>query len=164
MLTMPKIISREKQSYVGIRRRVKFDEIASMADSTFPLLDAWMNARGIRPAGPSFFKYDVIDMRGLLEIETGFPTHKIVEGDDTVVVGILPAGRYGMLRHTGPYDELLDANAVLIGWAKEKGISWDVEETPEGDRFACRLESYIVDPAEESDPQKWVTEVLIRIR
>lgn len=164
MLTMPKIIDRESQPYVAIRRRVKFDAVPALADTAYPLLDAWMRDHGVKPAGPSFFKYNVIDMQGLLEIEVGFPTEGPVQGDDTVVVGSLPAGRYGMVRHTGSYDELYDANAVLIGWAKEKGIRWDAEESPEGDRFACRLESYVVDPAAESDPQKWATEVLIRVR
>ena len=77
--------------------------------------------------------------------------------------GRLPAGRYGSLVHRGPYEELYDANAVLIGWAKERGIRWDAEETEAGERFGCRLEIYRTDPREEPDPAKRETEVAIRI-
>ena len=57
----------------------------------------------------------------------------------------------------------MDVNAVLIGWAKEKGIRWDAVETPNGDRFAGRLEIYETDPREEPDQSKWKTEVAIRL-
>ena len=65
--------------------------------------------------------------------------------------------------HRGHYDELYDANAVLIGWAKERGIRFDVEKTEAGDKFGCRLEIYRTDPRQEPDPAKWETEVAIRV-
>src|SRR5262249_59166819 len=106
---------------------------------------------------------NLIDMARQLEIEFGVPTNKPVAGDERVHPAILPAGRYASLVHWGPYEQLYDANAALIGWAKERGVKWDVAATPEGDRFGCRLEIYRTDPREEPDPAKWETEVAIRV-
>jgi effector-binding domain-containing protein len=72
-------------------------------------------------------------------------------------------GRYATLVHRGPYDKLYDANAALIDWAKERGIRWDVSETEAGDQFGCRLEIYLSDPKTGPDPEKWETEVAIRL-
>ena len=98
-----------------------------------------------------------------LEIEFGVPTADAVKGDARVHAGRLPAGRYVSLVYRGPYDDLYDANAVLVGWAKQRGINWDAEETTAGERFGCRLEIYPTDPREEPDPAKRETEVAIRI-
>ena len=91
------------------------------------------------------------------------PTRDPVEGDGRVRAGRLPAGRYASLVYRGHYDELIDANAVLIGWARLCGFRFDSQETPAGERFGCRLEIYRTNPAEEPDPSKWETEVAIRV-
>ena len=80
-----------------------------------------------------------------------------------LVAGQLPAGRYAHTIFTGAYDGLYDANAVLIGWARERGIAWDVREDQDGDHFACRLEIYSIGPDTEPDPARWQTEVAIRL-
>ena len=84
-----------------------------------------------------------------------------------VISGRLPAGRYATILYRGPYggpdDGLYRANAALIGWGMERGVKWDSEQTPAGERFACRLEIYLIGPQSEPDPAKWETEVAIRV-
>jgi len=163
VLTLPKIVERPMQYYLGIRESVPMEGISTMADVNFPSLFRWIGEKEITRAGAPFFKYNIIDMAGLLELEVGIPLAAPVVGDELVVAGILPAGRYATLTYTGPYDNLMDANAVLVGWGRERGLVWDVEETFLGDQFGCRLEIYHTDPAAEPDTAKWVTEVLIRL-
>lgn len=163
MLTLPKIVDRAAQPYVGITESVPMDGIPAMADKNFPALMDWMKANGHEPTGASFFRYHVIDMEGLLILEVGVPTREKLTGDETVKPGELPAGRYGTATWTGPFDALIEVNTVLIGWAKQKGLAWDVAEKPDGDHFGCRLEIYETDPAEEPDTSKWVTEVAIKL-
>jgi effector-binding domain-containing protein len=122
MLTLPKIVERAEQPYVAIMANVAMREIGPTAQTLLPEVFGWLAARGTAPAGAPFFKYNVIDMARQLEIEFGVPTADAVNGDARVHHGRLPAGRYAWLVHRGPYDELYDANAVLIGWAKERGI------------------------------------------
>ena len=78
------------------------------------------------------------------------------------MVGELPAGTYASLLYTGHYDNLMEVNAVLIGWAAHKGIVWDSTETAEGEAFAARVETYFDPPV--GDPNTWRTEVAIRVR
>jgi len=163
MLTLPKIVERAAQPYVAIVSTVTMPVIGPTAEALLPEVHRWLAQRRITPGGPPFFKYNVIDMARQLEIEFGVPTADAVDGDTRVHAGRLPAGRYASLVHRGPYDELYDTNAVLIGWAKERGIHWDAEETAAGTRFGCRLEIYRTDPRQEPDPAKWETEVAIRI-
>jgi hypothetical protein len=52
---------------------------------------------------------------------------------------------------------------MLIGWAKEKGIKWDVVPTATGDLFACRLEIHVNNPSNEPDPSRLVTTLMIKM-
>src|SRR5579872_7462505 len=117
MLTLPKIIDRGEQPYVGIVAKVTMRDIGPTAQKLLPEVYGWLTKRGVTPAGPPFFKYNVIDMARELEIEFGVPTREAVVGDGRVEAGRLPAGRYGSLVFRGRYEELYDANAILIGWA-----------------------------------------------
>ena len=96
-----------------------------------------------------------------------------VRGTAEFARSVIPGGRYLSITYVGPYDTgptdrdepdgLYEANAVLIGWARDRGIAFDAEESERGDRFASRLEIYRVDMSSESDPGKWVTDVAIRL-
>ena len=74
------------------------------------------------------------------------PVAAAVAGDDRVVAGVLPAGRYATLTHVGHPSELMAATKALLDWAAEQGLTWDVTPGEDGDRWACRLENYLTDP------------------
>ena len=76
-----------------------------------------------------------------------------------VTPGVLPACRYVVLRHTGPYDGLIASNAALQRWAEEQGITFDSWDTPEGTAWRARAEHYLTNPAAEPDPSKWEVDV-----
>ena len=163
MLTVPKLVEREPQPYVALRRLVKmpFDDVV---DATVPKLWQWLGAHRVEPAGPLFFKYNVIDMARELEIEFGVPTAELLQADGEVVTGILPAGRYATLTYHGHYDNLIEVNAVLIGWANLHRYAFDMQPTPRGDSFACRLEIYPNDPREVPDPANWETSLAFKLK
>jgi effector-binding domain-containing protein len=97
------------------------------------------------------------------ELEFGVPTATPVAADGRVLAGVRPAGRYATVSYWGGYENLMDVNAVLIGWAREKSLKWDAVEAPAGDRYASRLEIYETDPKQEPDPARWKTEVAIKL-
>jgi effector-binding domain-containing protein len=163
MITSPKIVERIEQPYVAIKSVVKMEEIAPTAGQLFGEVFGWLGGHGLTPAGAPFFKYNVVDMERGLEIEFALPTAAPATGDDRVLAGVLPAGRYASLIHLGPYDQLKDANAALGEWIKEQRLTVDVVKSPEGDRFGCRLEIYLNDPGVEKDPAKWETEVAFKL-
>jgi effector-binding domain-containing protein len=163
MITAPKISERGEQPYVAVKSVVSMKEIGAVAGKFLEEAFGWAAGHGLAPVGAPFFKYNVVDMERGLEIEFGLPTAKVVSGDERVIAGVLPAGRYASLLYRGPYEHLYDANAALLDWIREQGLAMEVTDSPQGDRFGCRLEIYLTDPAVEKDPEKWETEVAIRL-
>jgi effector-binding domain-containing protein len=155
---------REAQSYAAIPMQVTMDTLAGGVDQAFPELFGWLARHAIAPAGPPLIRYLVIDMAAGLQIEMGVPVATAIDdggsGDGgRITSGVLPAGRYAVLRHTGPYDGLVASNAALQRWAGEHGITFDSRDTPEGTAWRARAEHYLTNPAAEPDPSKWEVDV-----
>ena len=135
------------------------DSIAGAVDQAFPEVFGWLAGHGIEASGPPFIRYLIIDMAGELEIELAVPVGAPVAGDGRVRPGVLPEGRYAVLRHTGPYDGLLVSNAALLQWASEHGVEFDTRDTAKGTAWGSRAEHYLTDPSKEPDPAKWQVDV-----
>jgi len=155
----PDLQERPAAHYAGIRATVTMDGISGAVDEAFPELFGWLAGQGIAPAGPPFIRYLVIDMAAQLRLDIGVPVAAPVTGSERVQPGVLPAGRYAVLRHTGPYDGLIAANAALQQWATEHGIEFDARDTPDGQAWRSRVEHYLTNPAEEPDQANWQTDV-----
>jgi effector-binding domain-containing protein len=164
MIGEPRLDDRAEQAYVALRAQVTMQNFGSVIDRSYPEVFGWLAARGIEPAGPPLIRYLVIDMAATLEVDIGVPVASRVEGDGRVVSDVLPAGRYAVLLNTGPYSDLILANAALLEWGAAQGLIWDQWSTPQGDAFGSRVESYITDPRAEPDQSTWQTEVMIRLR
>jgi effector-binding domain-containing protein len=160
----PEITHRAKQPYVGISAWVTMATVGSVADR-FPEIFGWLGARGIAPAGPPFFRYHVIDMTRQLLVEAGVPVVSAIDdaGDIDIRAGILPAGRFAVMTHTGAPDTLVAATAALLDWAEAHELAWDFEDTAEGQKWGCRVEFYLTDPAEQPDTTKWQTQLAFRL-
>jgi effector-binding domain-containing protein len=161
MLTLPKIIDRTAQNYVAVRLPVTIPFGDEMDPAFDELFEAFSNA-GVEPNGVEFIKFNLIDMPHL-EIEVGMSTDATIQPSGRLIVGELPAGRFVSLTYTGPYDDLMDVTAMLIGWAKEKGLKWDSHDTPLGERFACRLEVHDNNPSTEPDRARLQTTLLFKL-
>jgi effector-binding domain-containing protein len=98
-----------------------------------------------------------------LEMETGVPIATAVDGDDDVVAGVLPAGRYATVTHTGHPSELVGVTGALLDWAAEQGLTWDMSPSEDGERWGARLEFYLTDPAEEPVMSTWQTQLAFRL-
>ena len=162
MQDVPRIVERAAQPYVAVRRAVSMpfgDAVPGIMDTLFHELEA----QEIQSVGPVFFKYNLIRMPDL-EIEVGVPVAEGTEPGGGLAGGVLPAGRYVRSVHLGHYDELVEATGRVIDWASRNGHEWDSTMTPEGERFASRLETYTNGPDEEPDPGKWETIIEIKVR
>jgi effector-binding domain-containing protein len=162
MSATPEIVTRTEQPYVAITARVAMSGLPGLGARLGEVF-GWLGARGLPPAGPAFFRYDVIDMARELEMEAGVPVAAAVEGDGHVVSGVLPAGRYATLTHVGHPSELFEATGTLLDWAAAQGLTWDMSPGPDGERWGCRLEFYLTDPAQEPDMGKWETQLAFRL-
>jgi effector-binding domain-containing protein len=158
----PEITQRAEQPYAGISTWVTMAALGSVADH-IPEIFGWLGARGIAPAGPPFFRYLVIDMERQLLVEVGVPVASAVEDDGEIRGGTLPAGRFAVMTHTGAPDTLMAPTAALLDWAEARGLAWDMSRTDAGEKWGCRLENYLTDPAEQPDLSKWQTELAFRL-
>jgi effector-binding domain-containing protein len=120
MLTEPRIVDRKAQPYLGIKASVAMQDLAAVIPKLIPEVFAWLGAHGLPPAGAPFFRYNLVDMAGQLEMEVGVPVASTVSGDSRVQAGVLPAGRYATLTHTGHPHGLMDANAALQKWRRTR--------------------------------------------
>ena len=162
MSAAPEIVTRAEQPYVAIRTRVTMAELAGLGARLGDVF-GWLGARGLAPAGAPFFKYNLIDMTGELEVEAGAPVTATVVGDDYVVSGVLPAGRYATLTHLGHPSELAEVTKALLDWAARQDLTWDMSPADGGERWGCRLEIYLTDPSQEPDMSKWQTQLAFRL-
>jgi effector-binding domain-containing protein len=162
MLT-PVVAERPAQPYVAIGAQVTMQTMDTILQPLQPQVLAWLRERDIPAAWPPFWKYNVIDMDRVLEVEVGVPVTAPVDGDDRVLAGMLPAGRYATLRYTGHPDGLIGVIASLQEWARQEGLTWDMTSTQDGERWAARLEIYETDPAGEPDMTKWTTQLAFRL-
>lgn len=156
----PTIETRVDQPYAAIPVSVTMEELASVVPPLTARVFDWLAAQGVAPAGPPFWRYVVIDMENELKIETGVSVASPVEGDAEIGVGVLPAGHYATVVHTGHPDTLVTATGDLLNWATERNLEWDAD----GNTWGCRLEEYLSDPDEVPDMELWQTRLAFRLR
>ena len=155
MTPEPSFEARASQPYVGVRRTTTMQTFPEVVDSGWPVVFGWLADHDVAWAGAPFIRYRTIDMQGELEIELAVPVAAGVGGDGEVLADALPAGRYLVLRHVGPYAGLLDANASLRQWAGDHDVELAMEQTRAYEQWLSRSEHYPTNPAEEPDSSKW---------
>lgn len=158
MLSEPKLEQRAAQPYVAIRRQVTMQELGTVLPPLHDDVIRWLKSKGEATAGAPFFRYGLMDMdENRFDVEVGWPVAAPLASDGDIVAGVLPAGRYGVVLNTGPYNDLVGAHYALLEWGKKHNVVWQTSDN--GQVWGARIEFYITDPAEEPDPQKWETEV-----
>jgi effector-binding domain-containing protein len=156
--TEPKLEQRKAQPTVGIKVLVSMAEVGSVLPPLIGEIAGWLQKMGVTACGAPFFRYILIDMEKQMEIEVGFPVDQALPGEGRIMPGILPAGRYATVLHTGPYKNLRPATARLLEWAEKNGIAWQTSTRGDDQVWDARLEFYLSDPG-ETDEQKLLTEL-----
>ena len=164
MLTLPETVARAAQAYAYMTFKVRMDEMMKPAQEGFPAVLGLLAEQDIDPAGAPFYNYRRIDMADTLDVEAGVPVTRMGQDSDSIKFGTLPAGRFVTLRWHGHPDRLEPVTGMLIGWLRQTEQPLDMQESPEGDHFSCRLEIYETDPDQEPDMDKWVTRLAFKLK
>ena len=157
------VVQREAQAYAAIGVTVSMDRMGAVVPPLNDEVFGWLGQRGVAAVGPPLWKYDVISMPGSISLQAGVAIAADTAGDDRVSVGELPAGAYLQTVHRGHPDTLMQATADLLAHAAEQGLRFDVSESPEGERWAARLELYLTDAADEPDLSAWDTMLAFKL-
>src|SRR6516162_1902170 len=118
MTTEPKILNRDEQPYVAIRKQVTLQEIPAELPPLIGELFGWLEQKGAAPTGAPFFRYFSMDAGGKFDVAVAVPVASRLRGDGRVNAGSIPAGRYAVLKHIGPYTGLHAATRGLVDWGK----------------------------------------------
>jgi len=156
----PKIDKRPKRAYMGIRTIAPFQGMSQVIGRLSDEMNAWVNEHRVKTEGPPFLRFHVIDMRGFMDIEFGFPVRRVLPDDGQVKAGVLPAGKYASLIYSGGG---ISGNRARIEWVRLQGLDFDRWDTEQGDNFRSRYETYLTDPAVEPRKSKWQIEVAIKL-
>jgi effector-binding domain-containing protein len=159
----PKLIERPEQPYAGIRRRVAREHLADVVPQALAEVRELLAAANVQPSGPPLIRYLVVDYNtGSVEVDIGLPvaTPDLLDRFH-VRPGMLRAGTYASVLHSGDYSGLVETTAALLDWAKRNRITWNVRDDHKVTHWAGRVEHYLVGPPLENDPRKWQTEIAI---
>jgi effector-binding domain-containing protein len=149
----PTLEQRHEQPYASIAISANFQEWGAV-NALIPELLAWLGDR--EPAGAPFFRHRVIGgMTERFELEVGIPVTDPVTGDGRVQAGSKPAGTYVVLTHEAHPDSIAASHAALVRWADEHGI----ELARTGAAWDALFESYLTNPEEEPNQDRWRTEL-----
>jgi effector-binding domain-containing protein len=163
-ITTPRLEQRGEQPYVFIRSHVRMGEIEPKATSLVPQVFQWLGQHDIEPLGPVFFRYNVVDMDDVMEIDVGVILRKPVAGDARVKPGVVPAGTYATLRHTGHPDELMEATRLLLEWGDANQVRWRKRQHGKtGEAWDARFEFYLDGPDTQPDMAQWRTDLAFQV-
>lgn len=159
ILDGPGVEAKPERHTAGIRVVTPFRGMFAVRDKLMDELYTWLDARDLT-YGPTLFRLHVVDMEADMDVEVAVILDDPVKGDDRVTAGILPAGDYAFLKYV---NHGLRANKTLLEWVRTQNLALDVEESPAGDRFACRYEAYLTDPRTERMKTRWQIELAVRL-
>jgi effector-binding domain-containing protein len=164
MIPSPKIEYRPEQHYAAIQAQVPIP-FGSHIPPLNREVTAWLAKKGIKPSGPSIIRYLTTDMSKKLDIEVGWLVASAVPGDERVITGVIPAGRYAVLTYTGSYrgKGIYNATVALLEWAERNRITWRKNIIDGAEWWVSRNEFYLTDPKVEPDPKKWQTELAFMV-
>jgi len=162
MSLTPNLEDRTPQHYVAIAARLPRTELPDEIPRLLSEVYQWLKSQGIAATGAPLVRYLVINYQtSMLEIEVGVPVASGVSGDERLHAGVIPGGHYAVVIHSGTYGNLVDTTAELLAWAKEHGVKWQMHDESKGTTWRSRVETYLIGPASEPDPQNWRTEIAI---
>src|SRR5882724_11122423 len=122
MLIQPVIEQRAEQPYMAIRTKLAMQDIPAILPPQIKEMCDWLAKNKLEPAGDPFFRYLAYGKKdNQLLVDVGVPVRAAVAGDNRVMAGAFPAGRYAKITHTGPYNNLKDAHMFLEDWGKKNG-------------------------------------------
>lgn len=136
-----------------VRATLAVLEIGPFVGQAFTTVAQALAIQRVVPTGPPFARYGRLS-HSKFAVEAGFPTEEELSPTGEVVASSLPGGPAAVATYVGPYEQMEPAYEALANWIVEHGGE------PQGDPW----EVYFSDPAQEPDPQKWRTEIMMPFR
>lgn len=156
---------RPTTHYVGIPVTARLSEFGAPdgPNDMIPRVYQWLVDHNIVPqSGPLYIYRHVGTSEEPVDLTVAVPVAEPVKPTNGLVLGSLPAGTYVVGRHEGAPDRIPASHVKVREWADANGHHLDVLRNDSGALWTGHAEHFLTDPSEESDPSKWVTELLFK--
>ena len=140
------------QPTLSIRTRTAVQNLPQVIGETYGAIAQHLTQLGQCPVGAPFAAYYNMDMQNL-DVEMGFPVPKELPGKEKIKASRIPAGRFAVVLHAGPYDKVGPAYEALTKWVAEKGY----------EATGVAYELYLNDPT-ETKPEDLKTQVMFLLK
>lgn len=151
--------------YVGFPVTARFAEFGA-PDGPNELIGRvyqWLAEHEIAPLnGPLYIYRRIGSPDEPVDLTVAVPIAEPVTPSSGLVFGSLPAGTYVVGRHLGSPDAIFESEKRVREWAEENGHRLDEQRDDRGELWTGHAEHFLTDPADESDFDKWVTELLFK--
>ena len=141
-----------EQLVLAVRTRSSVFKLPKVLAITFEKFDKRFKELGEEPVGAPFVAYYNMNMFNL-DIEIGFPVTKVLQDDQEIKAGIIPAGKFAMTEHQGPYNKIRPAYDALKRFVKSEGYQ----------ATGVAYEYYLNDPA-ITKPNDLLTRVVFPLK
>jgi AraC family transcriptional regulator len=137
---------RARLPYVAFPMTLTTAELAHHIPEGYRRLDGYLGEIGLEERGPSIIRYTRGSEAGPWDIEVGWVMEVANDVPKPFVAGELPAGRYVVGWHDGPYTRIAATTVATMAWGEANGVKFDVVADRAGDRWACWYELYLTEP------------------
>lgn len=142
-----------EQPALTIRESANLESIPDRMGKIFSEIMEFMGNKGISPAGAPFAYWHNMNpesmLKGIFDMECGFPVGTPVEGEGLIQASRLPGGKVITAMHIGPYDTLAETYEAVRVRIGELGYEAGQD----------MWETYLTNPCEVPDKSKWITEI-----
>jgi len=117
-----KLHDQAAQPVLSIRTRAAVGDLPQVFGAAFGAIMQYLAEHGEYPSGEPFAAYYNMDMQDL-DLEIGFPVHKVLPGRDTIKPSEIPAGKQVSYLYKGPYSQLEPVYNAMAQWIEENGYT-----------------------------------------
>lgn len=144
----PSIITLKPSTVAVLREIVPMSALTPFFGRAFQAVAVVLGQQQITITGPPLAVY-LGPPTDSVDVAAGYPSATPVSRAGGVTALTLPGGRAARVVHRGSYDTLSDSYQALADWMDARGV------TPAD----MMWEAYLTEPASQSDPAEWLTEI-----
>ncbi|MFO7655612.1 MAG: GyrI-like domain-containing protein [Bacteroidales bacterium] len=137
----------DAQKAFVIKAEVPTSEVGPKMGELYGKLFAYMGQNQVQPAGPPFAVYYSFDPKGNTVFEAGVPVAAKTGTDGDVVYKEFEAMKVVSTLYVGPYEKMLPVYEAMQKYVKDNNLKDN----------GTAWETYLTDPNEEKDPEKFQT-------
>ncbi len=133
------IVEREPEKTLEVSTQLAVWKMPFVFGRTYGRIVKVLERQSAEPSGPPYARYldvcwEELDKESKLamlikvftrkwNLRIGFPVDGDFDGNDDMVTGELPGGRYVKTLHRGPYKDVAEAYKRLCAWITQEGIT-----------------------------------------